>query len=57
MLHIEVATTIMRSIWRKVQSLGLADVYRSNGPTLKQFVQKMAAIAFCLRGSTNPTGR
>ena len=37
----------MQSIWRKVQSLGLADVYRSNDPTLKQFIQKMAAIAFC----------
>ena len=37
----------IQSIWRKVQSLGFADVYRSNDPTLKQFVQKMAAIAFC----------
>ena len=37
----------MQLIWRKVQSLGLADVYRSNDPTLKQFVQKVAAIAFC----------
>ena len=37
----------MQSIWCKVQSLGLANVYRSNDPTVKQFVQKMAAIAFC----------
>ena len=35
-------------IWRKVQSLGFAEVYRSSDPTLKQFIQKMAAIAFVL---------
>ena len=37
----------MQSIWRKIQSLGLEDVYRSNDPTLKPFVQEMTAIAFC----------
>ena len=37
----------MQSIWRKIQSLGLEDVYRSNDPTLKPFVQEMAVIAFC----------
>ena len=46
-LHRDCYYHFMQSIWRKVQSLGLADVYKSSDPTLKQFVQKMAAIAFC----------
>ena len=37
----------MQSIWRKIQSLGLAEEYKSSDPTLKQFVQNMAVIAFC----------
>ena len=44
----------MQSIWRKIQSLGLADVYRSSDPTLKLFVQKMAAIAFCSPSFVHP---
>ena len=36
----------MQSIWCKVRSFELADVYRSSGLTLKQFVHKMAGIAF-----------
>ena len=39
----------MQAIWRKVQALGLTDNYYCNpqDPTLKHFVQKMAAILFC----------
>ncbi len=36
------------SIWCTIQSLGLAEEYKSNDETLKRFVQKMAAVVFCL---------
>ena len=37
----------MQALWRKVQSLGLAQCYMSLDPTLKHFIKKMAAISFC----------
>ena len=38
----------MQAIWRKVQALGLATNYTDpQDLSLKHFVQKMAAIAFC----------
>ena len=38
----------MQAIWRKVQALGLASDYSNpQDMTLKNFVQKMCAIAFC----------
>ena len=37
----------MQALWRKVQSLGLAQCYISSDPTLKHFVKKMAAYSFC----------
>ena len=33
-----------QAVWRKVQSIGLAEEYKL---TLKQFVQKIAAVALC----------
>ena len=37
----------MQAIWRKVQALGLTDNYCDpQDPTIKHFVQKMAAISF-----------
>ena len=36
-----------QAVQHKVQSLELAEEYMSNGPTLKQFVQKMAVVALC----------
>ena len=37
----------MQALWRKVQSLGLAQSYMSSDLTLKHFIKKMAAISFC----------
>ena len=38
----------MQAIWRKVQALGLTSDYSNpQDTTLKNFVQKMGAIAFC----------
>ena len=37
----------LQALWRKVQSLGLAQCYMLSDPTLKHFVKKMAAISFC----------
>ena len=40
----------MQAIWRKVQSLGLAEEYKAENQEnqeLKKFVQKMAAVSFC----------
>ena len=38
----------MQAKWRKVQALGLTDNYcNPQDPTLKHFVQKMAAVSFC----------
>ena len=37
----------LQAIWRKVQSLGLAQCYMSSDPTLKHFIKKVAAISFC----------
>ena len=49
MRHIKVATTTTCSQFGARSNL-LAlqiSIYKSNDPTLKQFFQKMAAIAFC----------
>ena len=37
----------MQALWRKLQSLSLAQCDMSSDPTLKHFVKKMAAISFC----------
>ena len=37
----------MQALWRKLQSLSLAQCDMSSNPTLKHFVKKMAAISFC----------
>ena len=38
----------MQVIWRKIQALGLTDNYCDpQDPTLKHFVQKVAAISIC----------
>ena len=37
----------VQAIWRKVQGLGLQDEYTGEESSLKKFVQKMTATAFC----------
>ena len=45
----------MQAIWRKVQALGLATICTDpQDLSLKHFVQKMAAIAFCPQAFVRP---
>ncbi len=37
----------MQAIWRNIQSIGVTLEHKSSDETLKKFVQKMAAVAFC----------
>ena len=46
-IYTDPTTHFMQAIWSQVLSLGLAEEYRSNDLTLKQFVQKMATVTLC----------